>query len=166
MAKTVERLSAGEVVKITGISYPVLDYWVKTGFIVPAEQKGKGKGSDRLFSFGDVVAIKAALRLRALGASLQGIRQAVQLIQKEHDKEESTATAAGLKGKYLIWDGKEIVERTSDGVIARLKRPGQLAFDWVISLESVHNELSEDFKKPLQKARLASNVSAKRKRTA
>src|ERR1051326_3198845 len=129
MAKTVEGLSAGQVVKITGIAYPVLDYWVKTGFIAPTQQKGKGKGSDRLFSFGDVVAIKAALRLRALGASLQGIRQAVRHIQRHHNTAECAGTAAGLKGRYLLWNGSEIFEKSSDGVIAMLKRPEQRAFD-------------------------------------
>src|SRR5581483_10183731 len=97
MATTVERFSAGKVVKITGIRYSVLDYWVKTGFIVPAQQKGTGKGSDRLFSFSDVAAIRAALRLRALGASLQGIREAIKHIQKRHGGEET-----GLKGRYLV----------------------------------------------------------------
>ena len=164
MGKTVERFPAGQVVKITGITYSVLDYWVKTGFIVPAQQKGKGKGSDRLFSFGDVVAIKAALRLRALGASLQGIRQAIRHIQKQHNLPESGA-AGGLERRDIfgLENRSKIVEKSCDGVIAMLEAtPTTFAFDWVINLQSVCNEVP----KAAQQTWMASAGSAKRKKTA
>jgi DNA-binding transcriptional MerR regulator len=155
MRNVVEIFTAGDVVKLTGITYPVLDYWVRTDFIVPTKQNGTGKGSDRLFSFGDVVAIKTALRLRRLGASLQGLREAVRHIQKQHKGLRSTA-ARTLAGKYLVWDGHELFEKNSGDVIAMLKRPDQFAFDWVLNLKSVSTEKPQT-KKSMQKARFSEN---------
>src|SRR4051794_13352699 len=119
MPKVIERFTASQVMKLTGITYPVLDYWVRTKFIIPAQQTGAGKGSDRFFSFPDLVAIRAALRLRKMGVSVQTLKRVVQLIQK---KKGFDSGSAALAAAYLFSEGGEVYEKTSEEVIAHLRR--------------------------------------------
>src|ERR1700722_9801102 len=165
MPEVIDRFTASQVIALTGITYPVLDYWVRTKFIVPAQLKGKGKGSDRFFSFRDVVAIKAALRLRKMGASVQTLRKTVKHIQMQEALKPASAV---LAGKYLFSDGREIYEKRGKDIIAMLRHPDQLAFAWLIDVNALAKEVEQDLpispKKLIQKAPLpAIRISRKRR---
>jgi DNA-binding transcriptional MerR regulator len=41
-----------------GISYRQLDYWDRTGLVVPSIQSATGSGSQRLYSFRDILVLK------------------------------------------------------------------------------------------------------------
>ncbi|MBW3659628.1 MAG: MerR family transcriptional regulator, partial [Actinobacteria bacterium] len=43
------------VCKIVGITYRQLDYWARTELVTPSVQEAQGSGSQRLYSFDDVV---------------------------------------------------------------------------------------------------------------
>ena len=61
-----------------GITYRQLDYWARTGLIEPTVRGAKGSGSQRLYSFQDILLLKVVKRLLDAGISLQQIRTAVQ----------------------------------------------------------------------------------------
>ena len=46
---------APQVCKIVGITYRQLDYWARTDLIVPSLQTAQGSGSQRVYSFQDIV---------------------------------------------------------------------------------------------------------------
>ncbi len=46
---------APQVCKLVGITYRQLDYWARTNLIRPSLQEATGSGSQRLYSFSDVV---------------------------------------------------------------------------------------------------------------
>src|SRR5438874_10918026 len=60
-----------------GITYRQLDYWARTGLVVPSVRGASGSGSQRLYSFKDVLVLKVVKRLLDAGVSLQNIRLAV-----------------------------------------------------------------------------------------
>jgi len=64
-----------------GISYRQLDYWDRTALVVPSIQGAAGSGSQRLYSFRDILVLKLVKRLLDTGVSLQQIRVAVELGQ-------------------------------------------------------------------------------------
>ena len=60
-----------------GISYRQLDYWARTQLVEPSIQTASGSGSQRLYSFRDILVLKLVKRLLDAGVSLQQIRIAV-----------------------------------------------------------------------------------------
>ena len=67
---------APQVCGIVGITYRQLDYWARTGFLVPSLQQARGSGTQRLYSFADLVKLKVIKRLIDAGMDVKRIRQA------------------------------------------------------------------------------------------
>src|SRR5882757_10764134 len=63
--------------QIAGITYRQLDYWARTGLVAPSIRTAHGSGSQRLYSFKDILVLKVVKRLLDTGVSLQNIRVAV-----------------------------------------------------------------------------------------
>ena len=63
--------------KAAGITYRQLDYWDRTGLVSPSIRTAAGSGSQRLYSFRDILVLKVVKRLLDTGVSLQQIRVAV-----------------------------------------------------------------------------------------
>ncbi len=61
-----------------GITYRQLDYWARTGLVVPTVRGAQGSGSQRLYSFKDILVLRVVKRLLDTGVSLQNIRVAVE----------------------------------------------------------------------------------------
>jgi DNA-binding transcriptional MerR regulator len=68
----------GAVCKIIGITARQLQYWQKTGLIVPSRRSSGGQAR---YSFQDLVSCKTAKRLLEAGVPLQRIRKSVQSLQ-------------------------------------------------------------------------------------
>ena len=60
-----------------GITYRQLDYWARTGLVEPTVRGATGSGTQRLYSFRDILMLKVVKRLLDAGISLQKIRTAV-----------------------------------------------------------------------------------------
>ncbi|MCW1069392.1 MerR family transcriptional regulator, partial [Streptococcus anginosus] len=53
--------------KAAGITYRQLDYWDRTGLVSPTVQNASGSGSQRLYSFKDILVLKVVKRLLDTG---------------------------------------------------------------------------------------------------
>ena len=73
-----EHFKTRDVVKLLDLSRRQLQYWAKTGLIVPS---GRTPGGHHRYSFDDLVALKATKRLIDAGVSVQKIRQSVRALQ-------------------------------------------------------------------------------------
>jgi DNA-binding transcriptional MerR regulator len=124
----------GQVERFTGVDRRTLDFWDKSGFIVPSLQQGAGRGSQRLWSFDDLVALKVAAQLRALGVSLQALRKVATYLR-------GRTPPASFANTYLVSNGVDVFERRGDELISTLRQPGQAAFAWVVDLGAVVEEL-------------------------
>ena len=60
MAKATESFSTGDAVRITGVSFRNIDYWARTKFIVPSIAEAQGTGTERRYSFSDLLALRVA----------------------------------------------------------------------------------------------------------
>ena len=65
-----------------GITYRQLDYWARTGLVEPTVRGATGSGTQRLYSFRDILLLKVIKRLLDAGISLQQIRTAVQHLRE------------------------------------------------------------------------------------
>lgn len=71
-----------EVVRITGFTPRILDYWARTGLVVSSVQEPQGPGTRRLYSLEDVVLLRCLERLRMSGWSTQMLRVAVRELRE------------------------------------------------------------------------------------
>jgi DNA-binding transcriptional MerR regulator len=74
-----EYFKTREVVDLLDLSRRQLQYWAKTGLIVPS---ARTPGGHHRYSFDDLVALKATKRLIDAGVSVQKIRQSVHALQQ------------------------------------------------------------------------------------
>ncbi|NED98380.1 MerR family transcriptional regulator [Phytoactinopolyspora alkaliphila] len=103
-----------------GITYRQLDYWARTGLVEPTVRSASGSGSQRLYSFRDILVLKIVKRLLDTGVSLQQIRQAVG-----HLRERGVEDLAGIT---LMSDGASVYECTSADEVVDLVQGGQGVF--------------------------------------
>src|SRR5450631_3534251 len=81
MATVMDGFSTGEAVRITGVSFRNIDYWARSKFIVPSIADAKGTGTERRYSFADLLALRVARELREAGISTQSLRRIVEFLR-------------------------------------------------------------------------------------
>jgi DNA-binding transcriptional MerR regulator len=121
----------------TGITYRQLDYWARTGLVEPSVRPAYGSGTQRLYSFADVVVLKIVKRLLDTGVSLQNIRAAVQHLRSVGRGELARMT--------LMSDGATVYECTSPDEVVQLLQGGQGIFGIAVGVvwRDVEDALSQ-----------------------
>ena len=103
-----------------GITYRQLDYWARTGLVEPTVRGATGSGTQRLYSFRDILLLKVIKRLLDAGISLQQIRRAVQHLRERGTDDLTRVT--------LMSDGATVYECTSNDEVIDLLQGGQGVF--------------------------------------
>jgi DNA-binding transcriptional MerR regulator len=125
-----------------GITYRQLDYWARTGLVEPSVRPAYGSGTQRLYSFRDVVVLKIVKRLLDTGVALQNIRTAVRHL--------STLGTADVARMTLMCDGATVYECGSPDEVVSLLEGGQGVFGIAVgvvwrdveeSLAQLHGEV-------------------------
>ena len=117
-----------------GITYRQLDYWARTALVEPSVRAAHGSGSQRLYSFRDILVLKVVKRLLDTGISLQQIRAAVQHLRDRGSEDLAQVT--------LMSDGVSVYECTSADEVVDLLQGGQGVFG--IALGRVWREVEGD----------------------
>jgi DNA-binding transcriptional MerR regulator len=120
-----------------GITYRQLDYWARTGLVEPGVRGAAGSGTQRLYSFRDILVLKVVKRLLDTGVSLQNIRTAVG-----HLRERGVADLAQIT---LMSDGVTVYECTSADEVVDLVQGGQGVFGIAVGrvVREVEGSLAE-----------------------
>ena len=103
-----------------GITYRQLDYWARTGLVEPSVRPASGSGSQRLYGFRDILALKIVKRLLDTGISLQQIRTAVAYLREQGASDMAQVT--------LMSDGASVYACTSPDEVVDLLQGGQGVF--------------------------------------
>lgn len=121
-----------------GISYRQLDYWARTGLVVPSIRDASGSGTQRLYSFRDLVVLKVVKRLLDAGVSLQNIRKAIDTLRSHGGVDD-------LAGITLISDGTTVYECRSAEEVVDLLQGGQGVFGIAIggAFKEIQGSLSD-----------------------
>lgn len=127
---------APQVCKLVGITYRQLDYWARTNLLQPAVAQAQGSGSQRLYSFEDVVQLKVIKRLLDAGMSLKKIRSAVEILREQLNSENP------LTDVTLLSDGQTIYAAHSPEEVVDVFRRGQGVFG--IAIGPVQDEVEGD----------------------
>ncbi|HSI26134.1 MAG TPA: MerR family transcriptional regulator [Aeromicrobium sp.] len=103
-----------------GITYRQLDYWARTKLVEPTVRSAGGSGTQRLYSFKDILLLKIIKRLLDAGVSLQQIRIAVDHLRTRGTDDLTQVT--------LMSDGASVYECRSAEEVVDLLQGGQGVF--------------------------------------
>jgi DNA-binding transcriptional MerR regulator len=121
-----------QVCKIVGITYRQLDYWARTDLIRPSIADARGSGTQRRYSYRDLVELKVIKGLLDAGVSLQSARRAIQYLRDNLGEDIATAS--------LVINGAGSVLVRTDGELVDLVRRGQGVLS-IVALGGVKDEL-------------------------
>jgi DNA-binding transcriptional MerR regulator len=119
-----------EVCKIVGISYRQLDYWARTELVRPSIRDAGGSGTQRLYSFQDLLQLKVVKNLLDAGVALPQIRRAIEYLRETKQPPHAVT---------LMSDGRRIYLPDSPEAVIDLLSKGQGVF--AIAVDKVRSDL-------------------------
>jgi DNA-binding transcriptional MerR regulator len=132
----VRAFRSSEAARLAGLTRRRLDYWDRAGLVRPSVLPASGRGSARLYSFRDLVLLRAVGELRSQGAPVPVLRQVVRTLAAQPDLESPPA------GARLVVRGQEAaVARTGEELAALLDTPGP-ASALVLNLAALAREVA------------------------
>jgi hypothetical protein len=137
-SRPVGGFAARDVVPLAGMgSYDTLDYWATRGILKPSLAAASGTGSQRRYSFADVVAARVAISLRAQGLGFQSVRRIVGRISALRD-----SSARPLEGAWLVLSGHQVFVTYDRHDLPNLMRYSERGLLWfVVRLEPIVREV-------------------------
>jgi DNA-binding transcriptional MerR regulator len=121
-----------QVCSIVGITYRQLDYWARTDLIRPSLADARGSGSQRRYSYRDLVELKVIKSLLDAGMSLKQCRTAIEYLREHLGEDLATANLViNGSGSILARNGDELVD---------ILRNGQTVFS-VVALSGVQEQV-------------------------
>jgi DNA-binding transcriptional MerR regulator len=133
---------APDVAKLVGISYRQLDYWARTGLVNPSVKDAGGSGTQREYSFRDVVLLKTIKNLLDTGVNLQRIRKAIDFLR--------TQLKQPPQGLTLMSDGNKVYAASSPDEVIDLLARGQGVF--ALAVDKVWSDVEGSVRKQTAKA--------------
>lgn len=128
------RLRPSQVVRLVGLTHGQLDYWARTGLLVPSKGRAMRPGAQRLYSFDDVVRLRVLKRLLGAGMSLNKVREVSDILS------EQLSSGLPITNMTILSDGLTIFAAQSAEEIVDLFRRGQGVFG--IAVGPVAEELA------------------------
>ena len=123
-----------QVCKIVGITYRQLDYWARTELVRPSVMDANGSGTQRLYSYRDLVELKVIKQMLDAGISLQSARKAVESLR---------AFDRDLASVRIVIQGPNIVLAQSDEQVMDLLRGGQGVLSVVLDIEPLQQTITQ-----------------------
>jgi DNA-binding transcriptional MerR regulator len=123
-----------QVCKIVGITYRQLDYWARTELVRPSVMDANGSGTQRLYSYRDLVELKVIKQMLDAGISLQSARKAVESLR---------AFDEDLASVRIVIQGPTIVLAQSDEQVMDLLRGGQGVLSVVLDIEPLQQTITQ-----------------------
>ena len=125
-----------QVCKIVGITYRQLDYWARTELVRPSVMDANGSGTQRLYSYRDLVELKVIKQMLDAGISLQSARKAVESLREQLDED--------LASVRIVLEVAHTVLAQSDEQVIDLLRGGQGVLSIVLDSSRCGNDLATE----------------------
>jgi DNA-binding transcriptional MerR regulator len=113
--------SGPEVCRVVGITYRQLDYWARTDLVRPSVADARGSGTQRRYSYQDLVRLKVVKSLLDAGVKLQAARAAIDYLRDDLGEAQWETASLVLDGSNSIFvrDGEALVDlvRKGQGVL-------------------------------------------------
>jgi DNA-binding transcriptional MerR regulator len=120
-----------QVCTIVGITYRQLDYWARTDLLRPSISEARGSGTQRRYSYRDLLQLKVIKRLLDHGIDLRHARKAIDCLRSSGD-DVATANLVIEAGQAVMRSGEEIID---------LLRGGQTVLNITVPMAGVVSEV-------------------------
>lgn len=121
-----------QVCNIVGITYRQLDYWARTDLLRPSISDAKGSGSQRVYSYTDLLQLKVIKQLLDNGISLRSTRRAIECLRASGGEVASASLVIADERSVLAHSGEELFD---------LLRGGQGVLSIVVGMEKIVSEV-------------------------
>ena len=121
--------TAKQVTTVTGISYQTLNHWARTGLVEPSIARAAGRGTERVYSFRDLVTLKVAMELRSGGIATRALRKVIDFLRGSNDLETPISSS-----RLVVTPDDVVLVRSNRELISVLKKPGQSYLAFVLDL--------------------------------
>jgi DNA-binding transcriptional MerR regulator len=122
MNETEQGYRGPQVCKIVGITYRQLDYWARTDLVRPSVMDAAGSGTQRLYSFRDLLELKVIKQMLDAGIALQSARKAVESL-RGFNKDLASAR--------IVIDGSSVILAETEEQFLDLMKDGQGVLSFV-----------------------------------
>jgi DNA-binding transcriptional MerR regulator len=139
-----------QVCSIVGITYRQLDYWARTDLLRPSISEARGSGTQRRYSYRDLVELKVIKRLLDNGLSLQSARRAIACLRQSGENLASAHLVLNEAESVLAFSGEEIID---------LLKGGQGVLN-IVAMAGVVEELEAAIHPVIQSVDVATTASA------
>jgi DNA-binding transcriptional MerR regulator len=120
-----------QVCSVVGITYRQLDYWARTDLLRPSISEARGSGTQRCYSYLDLVQLKVIKQLLDAGLDLRHARRAIDCLRSSGE-DIAAANLVIEKDRALLRSGEEIID---------LLRGGQVMFNITVPMAQVVSEV-------------------------
>jgi DNA-binding transcriptional MerR regulator len=121
-----------QVCSIVGITYRQLDYWARTDLVTPSIAEARGSGTQRRYSYTDLLELKVIKSLIDAGVELRKARKALDYVRRHLGGDVASA-------RIVITGGDSLIAETDDALID-LVRQGQGVLN-ILPMASVKDDL-------------------------
>jgi DNA-binding transcriptional MerR regulator len=152
--RTDEGYSGPEVCRVVGITYRQLDYWARTDLVRPSLADARGSGTQRRYSYQDLVRLKVVKSLLDAGVKLQAARSAIDYLREDLGESQWETASLVLDGSNSVFvrDGEALVD---------LVRKGQGVLN-IVPLGSMVHELDAAIVELVPREAVAGNTPGRR----
>jgi DNA-binding transcriptional MerR regulator len=115
-----------QVCALVGITYRQLDYWARTNMLRPSITDANGSGTQRRYSYRDLLELQVVKRLIDAGISLQGARRAIDVLRQAGEDVGTANLVINGADSVLARSGDEIIDllKSGQGVLHIVALPG------------------------------------------
>ncbi|HUB71521.1 MAG TPA: MerR family transcriptional regulator [Acidimicrobiales bacterium] len=122
-----------QVCNIVGITYRQLDYWARTDLLRPSVSDARGSGTQRVYSYTDLLQLKVIKQLLDAGVSLRSTRKAIECLRASGEDVASASLVIADDRSVLAHSGEELFD---------LLRGGQGVLSIVLGMEKIVSEVN------------------------
>jgi hypothetical protein len=106
--------------------------------VEPSIAQAAGTGTERIYSFRDLIALRLAVELRRGGVSTRALRKVIEFLRNSKGLESPLSEA-----RLVVTEIDVVLVRSSKELISALKRPGQAYLAFVLDLPRTVVDLKE-----------------------
>lgn len=146
-AAVIQCVDAARAAALADISRAMLNYLSRENLIVASGSRGH-RGTRRLYTFGDVVALRVIGKMLRSGIEVRRLKRGLNAI---HDRIKNDGPEDNAL-RCLATDGTDLFLWNVDGTLESLTSNGQLAFGFLIDLMEPRTYLQTQWPKAIDES--------------
>lgn len=154
-----DKFTSAQASRLSGVPFFTVDYWHRSRFLQPSVDKGagRGRGRERLYSYGDVLLLRIARELRDRRVSLESLRKMIAMLRPH---------ARRLPDARFVLVGRDV--RLATGIVelvAEVEEPRRPTLGFLLDISALSREVAERARKEAERARRAQVKSGRASRS-